>query len=566
MRAQILRGVQLLWQHTEVRHFEGATRAPRAAQERKLLEILSANRDTVYGREHGFGRIQDVAAFQSQVPINAYEDLEPYVQRAMRGERRVLTREEPLMFAVTSGTTGKSKFIPVTPGYLAEYNHAVHIHTWRLLTDYPDLGQGTFLVPSSSDVEGHTEGGKPYGAISGFLTRHQPRIVRKYFALPYEVAMVKNVDAKYYLTLLLALQQDIRVVISVNPSSLVLLADKLQAHAQRLIADIGTGRISPEVELPAAAATMIRTRLRPDPPRARELEALLQRHGALYPKHAWPNLRVISCWKGGTMPLYLRRLKRIWGEMPVRDLGYMASEGRGSIPLVDAGAAGVLALTTHFFEFVPVDEIDAERPTCLTVDELESNHEYYVLFTTSSGLYRYHINDIVRVVDYYRDAPVIQFVRKGQGISSVTGEKLTESQVTASLLDVVAARGVDLKHFTLAPRWASTPYYELMVELESPMSVTDKRDFLKAVDQALSDANVEYLAKRESERLGAPVLHVVAPGTFDRFRQERVSQGAPEAQVKIPHLSPKMEFGKQFEVVEEVRLDAAPVGGGRAGS
>jgi hypothetical protein len=369
------------------------------------------------------------------------------------------------------------------------------------------------------------------------------------------VARIKNVEAKYYLTLLLALQQDIRLAVSVNPSSLVLLAEKMQVHAERLIADVEAGKVSPHVELPEVAATVARQRLRPQPARARELADLVQRHGVLYPKHAWPNLRVISCWKGGTMPLYLQRLKRFWGETPVRDLGYMASEGRASIPLVDAGAAGVAAVTTHFFEFVPVEEIDAERPTCLTVDELVSNREYYVLFTTSSGLYRYHINDIVRVVDYYRDVPLIQFVRKGQGISSVTGEKLTESQVTASLLDVVAARGVDLKHFTLAPRWAATPYYALMVELGVPMGVEDKRKFLQAVDHALSEANVEYLAKRESERLGPPVLHVLAPGTFDRYRQERVSQGAPEAQVKIPHLSPKIEFGKQFEVVEEVRLD-----------
>jgi len=565
MREQILKSAQLLWRFTHVRRFEDAVRAPRAAQEQKLRAIVAANRDTVYGREHGFGGIRTVADFRRQVPINDYERLEPYVQRSMRGERHVLTREAPLMFAVTSGTTGKSKFIPVTPSYLAEYNHAVHVHTWRLLADYPEAGGGTFLIPSSCDVEGHTEAGIPYGAISGFLTRQQPSFVRTFYALPYEVARIKSVEAKYYLTLLLALQHDIRLAVSVNPSSLVLLAEKMQAHAERLLADLGAGRVSAEVALPQPAAEAARRLLRPQPERARQLAAAAERHGALTPKHAWPDLKVISCWKGGTMPLYLQRLRRFWGEAPVRDLGYMASEGRGSIPLVDAGAAGVLALTTHFFEFVPVDEIDAEQPTCLTADELVSNREYYVLFTTSSGLYRYHINDIVRVVDYYREAPVIQFVRKGQGISSVTGEKLTESQVTASLLDVVAARKIDLKHFAMAPRWAATPYYALMVEPGGPTSAAEHRDFLRSMDQALCEANVEYQAKRESERLGRPVLQVVAPGTFDRYRQERVSQGAPEAQVKIPHLSPKFEFGKQFEVVEEIRLDATPVAGGGAG-
>ena len=74
------------------------------------------------------------------------------------------------------------------------------------------------------------------------------------------------------------------------------------------------------------------------------------------------------------------------------------------------------------------------------------------------------------------------------------------------------------------------------------------------MDTALAAANIEYRIKRESLRLAAPVLQTVAPGSFDRYRQERVLQGAPEAQVKIPHLSPHLEFGRQFPIVEETRL------------
>src|SRR5262249_17752712 len=152
--------------------------------------------------------------------------------------------------------------------------------------------------------------------------------------------------------------------------SLALLAEKMQLHAGRLIRDVHEGKISPDVALPEATEKVARQRLRPNPARARELEGLLERHGALSPKEAWRNGTLMSGWKGGTMPLYLEPLRRTWGEVPVRDFGYMASEGRGSIPLVDAGAAGALAVTSHFFEFIQSDEIDADRPTCLTVDQL----------------------------------------------------------------------------------------------------------------------------------------------------------------------------------------------------
>jgi hypothetical protein len=264
----------------------------------------------------------------------------------------------------------------------------------------------------------------------------------------------------------------------------------------------------------------------------------------------------MSCWKGGTMPLYLRKLPEYFGDVPVRDLGYMASEGRGATPLVNSGAAGVLNVTTHVFEFVPAEQRDRPDPDFLTGEELESDHEYFVYLTTSAGLYRYDINDIIRVVDFYRRTPVIQFVRKGQGISSITGEKLTEAQVTGALVDVVDRGGLDLDHVTACVEWGDPPCYAFYCETARPWPVELCHQFLQAVDGELSARNIEYEAKRSSRRLGMPVFKQVAAGSFTALRQERVAAGAPEAQVKIPHLSTDMRFGEHLRVVGEHRLEA----------
>ncbi|HEV8628540.1 MAG TPA: GH3 auxin-responsive promoter family protein, partial [Acidimicrobiia bacterium] len=279
----------------------------------------------------------------------------------------------------------------------------------------------------------------------------------------------------------------------------------------------------------------------------------------LIPAEAWPNLRCMSCWKGGTMPLYLRKLPEFFGDVPIRDLGYMASEGRGATPLVNSGAAGVLNVTTHFFEFLPAEQRDAADPDFLTGEQLESDHEYYVYLTTSAGLYRYDINDLVRVVDWYRRTPVIQFVRKGQGISSITGEKLTEAQVTAALLTVVERGGFELDHVTACVEWGEPPCYALYCETPRPWPADKCRQFVQAIDGALSAGNIEYEAKRTSRRLGMPVFKQVAAGSFTALRQQRVAAGAPEAQVKIPHLSTDMGFGEKLQVVGEYRLDPVEV-------
>jgi hypothetical protein len=532
--------------------FDDATWDPRAAQERKLLEIVQRNAQTEFGKAHSFSSIASIADYQEAVPPQSYESLEPSIERILRGEKNVLTADDALMFATTSGTTGSAKYIPVTPSYLHEYSHGVHVHTYRMFTDFPDLLNGKMLVPSSNDVEGETEAGLTYGAISGYLTRTQPSAIKRFYALPYELCKVKNVESKYYLTLRHALAADVRVIIMPNPSSLMLLAEKMGTLGEQLVEDIEKGTVNPDYLEGAPAA------LKTPPPanaaRARELRSLISTTGKLVPAEAWPHLRLLSCWKGGTMPLYLRRLPEAYGDIPVRDLGYMASEGRGATPLVNSGAAGVMNVTSHFFEFLPEEQRDDPDPEFLTADQLVSNREYYIYFTTSAGLYRYDINDVVRVVVYDRNTPVIQFVRKGQGMTNITGEKLTEAQVTGALVGAVDAGGYEIEHFTACVEWAETPYYALYAELGEGMTEERCRAFVGAFDRTLMAKNIEYEAKRDSQRLGAPILKRVPPGSYQALRQARVAAGAPEAQVKIPQLSTDMEFGQKLEVLAEYPL------------
>jgi hypothetical protein len=545
--------------HSDADHFEHCTWKPAEAQRDKLAEICTRNAGTDFGRRHGFERIRSVAGYRASVPPQTYDSLSPWIDRVTAGEPNVLTADNPLMFATTSGTTGAAKYIPVTPSYLQEYSRGIHVHIYRIFCDFPDLLEGRVLVSSSNDEEGRLPSGAAYGAISGYLTRTQPGVIKRSYVLPYEVCRIKDIDTKYYLTLRHALAADIRGILTPNPSSLLLLAKTMATHADELIDDIRRGTDNPDY-LPAGAGPGLTAGLVADPGRARELAAVVRGAGRLLPADAWPNLRVISCWKGGTMPLYLRQLPDHFGDVPVRDLGYMASEGRGATPLVNSGAAGVLNVDAHFFEFVPAEQRDRDDPDFLTAEELEPDQEYFVYLTTSAGLYRYDINDLVRVVDFYRRTPVIHFVRKGQGVSSITGEKVTETQMTGALVDAVERGGFDLDHVTACVEWGEPPCYALYCETAQRWPAERCAEFLRTVDGALAARNIEYEAKRASRRLGPPVLKHVAPGAFLAYRQRRVAAGAPEAQVKIPHLSTDLRFGEQLTLLGESRLETVEVG------
>src|SRR5688500_10993056 len=94
--------------------FRDECRKPTETQERLLSQVIANNQQTAFGKAHRFSKIASFAHFQRRVPITTYEDLKPYIDASLRGEPSQLTAQRPVLFATTSGTTGASKYIPVT--------------------------------------------------------------------------------------------------------------------------------------------------------------------------------------------------------------------------------------------------------------------------------------------------------------------------------------------------------------------------------------------------------------------------------------------------------------------
>jgi hypothetical protein len=532
---------------------------PRETQEMLLRRCLEINAGTAYGKDHGFSSIRTIEDFRKAVPVNSYSDLEPYILRAAQGEAKQLTMDAPILFSTTSGTTGTPKYIPITATSRRDKSTAMRLWLYHASEDHPNLLDGNILGMVSPEVEGYTESGIPYGAESGHVYRNMPRIMRALYAIPYEVFDLDNYYAKYYCILRIAAARSISVIATANPSTILLLARKLQEMEEPIIRDIRDGTFDASLEIPAEVRQMLEDQVDPDPQRAEFLERCLQENGHLLPKDIWPNLALIGCWKGGSVGLYLREFEGLFSpETPIRDFGYLASEVRGSIPLEDEGCAGVVTLETNFFEFVPEEEQGTDNPTFLTADQLEDGRRYFVYPTTTGGLYRYDMNDLVRVNGFFERTPLIEFVQKGKGVSSLTGEKLYEAQVCAS---VAQSAGTFPQHFEFivaSPEWGDPPRYIFLVE-ESSDKIPDSawRDWLHSVDTHLKEQNEEYDVKRKSLRLANPAVKVVEKGEFLKYREKRVAEGAPDGQFKMLKLNPDLEFPQQFRIERVVELNSA---------
>lgn len=517
--------------------FEAAAADPQGAQVARLREIVERNRDTVFGREHDFQGISDFESFRQRVPIRGYAELEPYVDRMVAGERGVLVADDVVFFARTSGTTGRPKFIPVTASYLDEMRASRRVWSRAVIRAFPGLVQGHVLGMQSPGVDGHTAGGVPFGSITVALSgAADDQVASPLEGIPKSVYAVRDFDAKYYLVLRAALDLRISLLAALNPSTLVLLCQRLNTWVDALAADLDRGTVSPPGEAPAEVLAQMQARARPRPELGRLLRACRDQRGLVRPVDVWPTLCGVLTWQGGAAPFYLARLRPYIGDLPVMDYGYAASEGAFSIPMAPGDGRGVAALTGHVLEFVPEAEHGRADARALTLGQLAVGRRYAVIITASSGLYRYDINDIVEVVGMYRGVPELRFVHKGGNMVSITGEKVGEAHVVEAMNAVLSGSGLEVSGFLVTARLGAPPHYVLAVESPHDLAVDTLRTLGTAFDTALMRVNLEYEAKRQSQRLGCMQVALLAPGCFEALRLQRLREGAPDAHVKVPHL------------------------------
>jgi len=487
--------------------FLAAHRRTRAVQDALLAELIARHRDTAFGRDHGFASIRDYADFRSAIPVGSYQTHRPYIQRVLAGETTALlpADDEVRMFSLTSGTTGTPKHIPVTGRFLAQIRRGWNAWGLRALLDHKAAWLRPILQISSPMNEATSPMGKPCGAISGLLATTQKRIVRRMYVVPPAVGGIEDPVARYYTILRCAIGHDVAFITTANPSTTIRLIETGQAHAERLIGDVADGTLKAPGEVPAEAAAL---RFRPRRSLAGRLEEGIRRDGRLLPRHFW-NLAFLANWTGGTLKLYLRRLRELFDGLPIRDVGLLASEGRFSVPLWDDTSAGLAEITGNFLEFIPDEYADRDNPPTLRAEEVEVGHDYSLVFSNWAGLWRYDLDDRIRVVDRFGDSPVFEFLSRGRNTASITGEKLTEHQVVEAMRRAAGPLGVKVERFVMQGCFAATPYYQLRLETADGLDVAG---LAARLDAELCELNIEYRSKRKSGRLGPIRAAVVAAG------------------------------------------------------
>ena len=517
-------------------------RDPMRAQRGLLASILKSNQSTDFGREHGFARIRSYGSFVDHVPVSDFEALRPYVDANIERGRTALTRQTPQLYARTSGTTGRPKDVPLTPQHLRLLRRSNRAALAFQFGVCPEAFAGTILAFTGAAQEGVLRNGSSFGSASGIVAGDVPALVRGKFAVPGVVMSISDSRLKYLLILRLALARpDISFVGAANSTTLLTLMTLYRECWPKLLNDLRQGAFFLSDRLAEGVCIAIRDRMCPDPARADRLAWLHANQSSVRLADLWPELRVVATWTGGSASVALDLLR---AQLPPRarilELGYLSSEFRGTITLGRRSGSGFPTLDTHFFEFVEREKWDCGAPEFLTLEGIRKGMDYYVIVTTPSGLYRYFINDLVRVQGYLHKAPLLKFIQKGKGVTNITGEKLYESQVLMAVRSATESlrRGA---RFVMMLADEVECCYRLYIELD-PGPTLSAACFASAVEERLREINGEYSAKRESRRLGALGVFWLRAETAAAYKDFCVRLGQREGQFKTVAIAYRKDF------------------------
>jgi hypothetical protein len=442
--------------------FGRATRCVGDTQTAILRDILRHNRDTEFGRAHGFDHIRDAGDFQKRVPLSRHADYAGAIERIAAGQQRVLTAERVRLLEPTSGTTGGEKLIPYTDSLRWQFQRAVAVWMFDLFSNRPAIrrGRAYWSISPALGPPRRTAGGIPIGfdddaAYLGALERFA---LERLLVVPSSVSRLPDMESWRYHTLLhLLAAEDLALVSIWNPMFLPALLMPLEQRAERLCRDLR----------PRRRATFVAKVLTSPLSLAEKLHRL------------WPRLELLSCWADAAAANGVSELRALFPSVEIQPKGLLATEGCVTVPLVNQPAP-VLAVRCHFFEFQEADASE-DRGGCRLAHELEVGGRYRVILTTGGGLYRYELRDEVQVAGFLQQCPLLRFLGKADRVSDLVGEKLAEPHVRSVLDRIFVTAGLTSRFALLTPVMEMPPRYRLHVQADNlpPLLQAELEDGLR---------------------------------------------------------------------------------------
>lgn len=528
-----------------------------------MKRLLNDNKDTEYGKKYNFAEIHDLDEYRQKVPLTTYEDYhDAIVRMTENGEENILTSYPVVYYASTSGTSGVSKKIPVSDKGLEmfrKYASSVMpsvISEFNKNTKYKDTPDGSrlMIVSFSNDT---LKNGKKYGSISAACLNESSIPLMPYFiTTPADVMFcTEHLNLKYLYARYGIADRDVVYISGAYIPSLLDLANYICDNWEMLVEDIREGKINNEIQIPDELKDKLEKDLVPDPDRADELEKEFKKglnNNIL--ARIWPKLSAVCAIWAGNFSSYARKLQQFTGRtIPYYTMSYVSSEGIFGVARHPHDQNYVMLPQSCFFEFIPQSDEEEDNPRTVLIDEVQEGKDYELVITNQSGFYRYRMGDVIRVIGFYNECPMIVFKSRKKNTISVAGEKFNEDHLFSAIQEFERRTGINIIDYCIQPdRSVAPPRYILYLEPDEIVPVERLEECSIVLDEELSRANTDIPHYVAGGNMGKPKLVFLQRYTFQLQRELRMyKMGLSENQMKTIRVLEKPDLIKFFETLKE---------------
>lgn len=463
---------------------------PIEAQEQILKLLIKSAESTIFGKEYGFENIETGDQFKQRVPIRAYEDFKPYIDQVLLGKPDILWPGQTKWFAKSSGTTqDRSKFIPISFENIEDCHFQGGKDVFGVhLSMYPDskVFDGRSLVLGGSHEINQLNQHSFYGDLSAVLTQNLPIWAELLRTPDLKTALHPNYEEKIELMAKKAIDKNVTNIVGVPTWTVVLLNRILDITKKDDILEV------------------------------------------------WPNLELYV--HGGVS---FEPYREIFAKLiPSTKMNYLetynASEGFFAFqddPLKD----DMLLMLDNgiYYEFIPMDQLDNDRPIAIGLNEVELDKNYAIIISTNTGLWRYKIGDTIKFTSLYPFK--IKVTGRTKHFINAFGEELIIENADKAIAKACLVTNSIVNDFTAAPvyfKGREKGGHEWLIEFKKKPDDLDS--FTNVLDKTLCEVNSDYDAKRKNDMaLKKPIVKIVPNGTFYNWLK---SKGKLGGQNKVPRL------------------------------
>lgn len=458
---------------------------PIECQQNIFEYLINTAKSTHFGKDHHFDKIKSIDDFQKAVPIKDYENIKPYIEQIIDGTENVLWPGLPIYFAKTSGTTSGSKFIPITKASIPN-----HINTARnaLMSYVYYTGNAQFLDGNMMFLSGSPvlddRSLISTGRLSGIVNHHIPNVLKTNQLPSWGTNCLEDWESKIKKIVEETSHRDLRLISGIPPWVQMYL-DKINEH---------TGKPVNEV---------------------------------------FPNLQLFV--HGGVnFTPYKKKLETSFNQ-PIDTLEtFPASEG--FFAYQEKPNVGGLLLNINsgiFFEFIPLEEFYNDKPTRLTVADVELDKNYALVISNNAGLWAYSIGDTIKFVN----KNPLRLVVSGRvkHFISAFGEHVIGEEVDKAISEAAKQFNTTINEFTVAPMVNPTnelPYHEWCIEFQTPPQSIEK--FALCINEQLQQQNSYYKDLIVGKVLQPLKITAIKRGGFNQYME---SIGKLGGQNKLPRLT-----------------------------